>query len=204
MVQSSQLMGLLSQALGGSTPRTLGSLVGADEDRTATALSAALPLLLAALARNSETPAGASSLFGALARDHDGSALDDPEGFLRSPTGGAVAGRGILEHVFGGREPQATQAIGKASGLDARQVGTLLAAAAPLVLAALGRMQRQRGLDATGVSTLLGSERQRLAGSTPGLMGVASRVLDSDGDGDVDVNDLAGVTGAVSRLLRDR
>ncbi|MEO6462736.1 MAG: DUF937 domain-containing protein, partial [Candidatus Eisenbacteria bacterium] len=67
-----------------------------------------------------------------------------------------TAVRGILEHVFGGREPQAAQAVAKASGLDSRQVGTLLAAAAPLVLAALGRMQRQRGLDATGMSTLLG------------------------------------------------
>ena len=202
MVDSSQLMGLLSQALGGATPRTLGSLVGADEERTTSALSAALPLLLSALARNTETPEGASSLFGALSRDHDGRVLEDPEGFLQSPAGGAEAGRGILDHVFGSRLPQANQAVAKASGLDGRQVATLLAAAAPLVLAAVGRMQRQRGLDATGVSTLLGSERQRLAATAPGLGGLASRVLDRDGDGDVDAADLAGVTGAVGRLLR--
>ena len=202
MVSSSQLMGMLSQALGGRTPRTIGTLIGADEERTTTALSAALPLLLAALARNTETPAGASSLFSALVRDHDGSALDDPDRLLRSPADDPRAGRGILDHVFGPRLPRASQAVAKASGLEAGQVEALLAAAAPLVLAAVGRMQRQRGLDATGVSTLIGSERQRLTSHAPGLAALASRVLDSDGDGDVDMNDLAGVTGAVGRLLR--
>lgn len=202
MVQSSQLMDMVARALGGDTRRQLGSLIGADEDRTATALAAAIPLLLSALARNTENPAGATSLLGALSRDHDGSALEDPAAFLTRPGGGAAAGAGILEHVFGARRPQAQQAVSKASGLDGRQVATLLAAAAPLVLAAIGRMQRQRGLDANGLSTYLGSERQRMAGSTPGLAGMASRVLDTDGDGDVDLADLAGVTGSLGKLLR--
>jgi hypothetical protein len=196
---ASQLMDLLARALGGDTRRQLGSMIGADEDRTATALSAALPLLLSALARNTENPAGASSLLGALARDHDGSLLDDPAAALGR---GTTEGDGILGHVFGGRRPQAEQAVGRASGLDSRQVAALLAAAAPLVLAAVGRMQRQRGLDANGLSTWLGGEGQRLAGATPGLAGLASRVLDRDGDGDVDLADLAGVTGAFSQLLR--
>jgi hypothetical protein len=204
MAQTSQLLDLVARSLGGDTRRRLGSLIGADEDRTATALSTALPLLISALARNTESPAGASSLLGALTRDHDGSVLEDPAGFLTRPGGGPAAGAGILEHVFGSRQPQAQQAIGKASGLDGRQVATLLAAAAPLVLAAIGRMQRERGLDANALSTYLGSERQRMAGSTPGVAGLASRVLDTDGDGDVDLTDLAGVTGSLGKLLRGR
>jgi hypothetical protein len=202
MAQTSELLGLLSQALGGRSPRTVGSLIGADEERSTTGLAAALPLLLAALARNTETPDGASSLFGALARDHDGSALDDPEGSLRAATQDPTDALGILGHVLGPRVPQAQQAVAKASGLDTRQAGALLAAAAPIVLAALGRMQRQRGLDATGTATLLGGERQRLASNAPGLLGMAQRVLDRDGDGDVDAGDLAAVTGALGPLLR--
>jgi hypothetical protein len=207
---SSQLLGLLSQVMGGDTSRRLGAVIEADESKTATALSAALPLLLAALAKNAQTPEGAASLHGALARDHDGSVLENVSGLVGGEAGGearaAALGDGekILAHVLGGRRPQAQNAIGRASGLDPAQVGMLLAAAAPLVLGALGKLQRRDGLDANGVSALLGSERANLENSAPGFMGLAGKVLDRDGDGDVDAADLAGAAGMLGKLLGGR
>jgi len=55
--------------------------IGADPQSTQTAVSAALPLLLGALARNASQPGGAEALAGALGRDHDGSVLDHVAGF---------------------------------------------------------------------------------------------------------------------------
>jgi hypothetical protein len=207
---SSQLLGMLSQVMGGDTNRRLGAVIGADESKTGAALSAALPLLLAALAKNAQTPEGASSLHGALARDHDGSILENLTGLLGGEAGGEARAAGlgdgekILSHVFGGRRPQAQNAIGRASGLDGSQVAMLLAAAAPLVMGALGKLQRRDGLDANGVSALLGSERARLEHSAPGVMGLAGKVLDRDGDGDVDAVDLAGAAGMLGKLLGGR
>jgi hypothetical protein len=66
--------------------------------------------------------------------------------------------------------------------------------AAPLVLGALGRAQRQKGLDAGGLSSLLGGERQALAAQQPGLMGLATTLLDKNHDGNV-VDDALGMVG---------
>lgn len=209
MADSPQLLGMLSQLMGGDTTRRLGALIGADEAKTGNALSAALPLLLAGLAKNAQSPEGASSLHGALSRDHDGSVLENLAGLLGGGAdSGGQAGLGdgarILSHVLGARQPQAQNAIGKAAGLDAAQVATLLAAAAPLVMGALGKVQRRDGLDANGLSALLGSERANLQGASPGLMGLAGKVLDSDGDGDVDASDLAGAAGMLGKLFGGR
>ena len=97
MSQSSQLMGLLSQVLGGDTHRQLGVLVGADENQAGAALSAALPMLLSGLARNAQEPAGANALLGALSRDHDGSVLDDVD------AGDLAGAAGLPGRLFGGR-----------------------------------------------------------------------------------------------------
>ena len=96
--------------------------------------------------------------------------------------------------MFGARQPQAQQAVAKAGGIDAAQAGRLLMIAAPLVLGALGRAQRQKGLDANGLSSLLGGERQALTAQQPGLMGLATTLLDKNHDGNV-VDDALGMVG---------
>jgi hypothetical protein len=62
------LQSLLGQALGGNTIGRMSQVLGADERTTGNAVQAALPMLLGALAHNSSTPTGASSLLGALDR----------------------------------------------------------------------------------------------------------------------------------------
>lgn len=203
---NSEIMGLLTQAMGGETPRRLGNALGMDEGQAGGALAAAVPMLLAGLAKNTQSEGGASALLGALSRDHDGGALDDLGGLLGGLSGGAPNrdGLGILGHVLGGRQPQAQNALAQTTGIRPEQAMAVLAAAAPLVMAAVGRTQRKQGLDANGLSSLLGQERSALAGSAPDVMGLAGRVLDSDGDGDVDVADLGGLAGTLGKLFGSR
>jgi hypothetical protein len=188
-----QLMDLITQAMGGDTTRKIGGQLGLDENTTQSAIGAAVPLLLAALAKNSAQPEGAEALHGALSRDHDGSVLDNLSGLLGGDAQ-AGPGAGILRHVLGDREPVAQQALSKTTGLDTGQAGKLLLMLAPVVLGALGRQQRQSGLDASGLAGLLGGERQRLASTSPDLMGMATRLLDQDGDGSF-LDDLGGMAG---------
>jgi hypothetical protein len=187
----------LAAQLGGSSVQNLARTIGADQATTQKALGAALPFLVSALAKNATTPQGAQALHQALSRDHDGSVLDDLAGSLASPN--TQTGEGILRHVLGDRRQAVEAGIGKASGLDARGVSTMLAALAPVVMGMLGRTQRQQGLDTSALTQMLQGEQQRAA--APALGGLA-RLLDADGDGQV-MDDLARMGGGLlSRLLK--
>jgi hypothetical protein len=179
------LLDLLTQSLGGDTTDRLGRQLGLSPQQTQGALGAALPMLLTGLARNAATPEGAGALHGALARDHDGSLLDDLGGLIAGTAGGgrATNGAGILGHVLGARQGAAQQAVAGAAGIDAAQAGQLLAALAPMVMGALGRTQRQQGLDAGGLAAMLGGVQHQQVQAHPDLMGLANRLLDRDGDG---------------------
>jgi hypothetical protein len=187
----------LAAQLGGPSVQNLARTIGADQATTQKALGAALPFLVSALAKNATTPQGAQALHQALSRDHDGSVLDDLAGSLASPN--TQTGEGILRHVLGDRRQAVEAGIGKASGLDARGVSTMLAAVAPVVMGMLGRTQRQQGLDTSALTQMLQGEQQRAA--APALGGLA-RLLDADGDGQV-MDDLARMGGGLlSRLLK--
>lgn len=174
----------LHQQLEGGGLSSMSRQLGLDEQQVSQVATGALPVLLSALSRNSADPEGSTALFGALERDHDGSALEDVSGFLAS--GSAQAdGAGILRHVLGPRQPAVESGLSRLSGVDSRSVGQILAMLAPLVMGALGKVQRQRTLDARGVAEVLGSERQTIERASPQAAGILGTLLDADGDGQI-------------------
>ena len=177
------LMNMLSDAMNPGTLQSISREIGADPDATAKAVSAALPILVGALDRNTNQAEGAQALFGALQRDHDGGILDDLAGFL----GGARQSDGdaILGHVLGGKRGSVETGLSRASGLDMSSITKLLPMLAPIVLGAIGKMQRQRGLDASGLSEALSQERHRSVQAQPEAMGALESLLDSNDDGQV-------------------
>lgn len=183
---------LLESIMGKLDDNALGGLaaqLGTDRNKAQAGVATALPVLLGALARNSQAQGGAGALGAALDRDHDGSILDDIGGFLGR--GDTSAGTGILGHVLGARQTQVQQGVAKSSGLDAAASGKLLALLAPMVMGALGKAKRQGGLDTSGLAGMLGNERAGLERSLGGQANLLGALLDSDGDGDVDLNDIA-------------
>ena len=192
---SDSILDLVTQSLGGGGARQIGDQLGIDEGSAAKAISGALPVLVGALARNTASSEGAGALASALDRDHDGSVLDDLAGFLGG--GGAQStGEGILKHVLGGRRQQVQNGLGQASGLDAGKAGQLLAMLAPIVMGALGKARRGRGLDPDGLGAMLGQERRRIERQEPGLGGLLGNLLDADGDGSV-MDDLGKIGGSL-------
>lgn len=179
-------MSLLEMIQGRLSPEAvqqIGQRIGADPAQTSQAISTALPLLMAAMARNASDPARAQGLARAVEEDHDGGLLDDLSGFLGAPQGRAADGNGILKHVLGGRRGAVEQQLGQGTGLGAAQMARLLPLLAPLVMAALGKAKRQGGLDAGGLAGVLGGEEAQIRQRAPGLMGTLSGLLDRDGDG---------------------
>lgn len=176
----SGLMDLIGQHLDESALEAISQRSGAPRARVEAAIPAALATLTSGLSNNAQA-GGASSLLSALDRDHDGSILDDLPGLLGGMSDSH--GDGILGHVLGGRRPVAEQAVSRASGLDAGSAGQILAMLAPVLMGALGKQRRERGLGEMDITDLLGGERRRVESDSQ-LSGLA-RVLDADGDGSV-------------------
>ncbi len=155
---------VVKQTMNDDTVRQVSTMLGTDEATARRSMAVALPTLLAGLSQEAATPQGAEALDRALARDHDGSVLDDIPGYVAR--GGNVAdGRKILGHVLGSQQAELETRLGQKTGLQADQVGLLLAALAPLVLGALGKQKQEENLGPQGLSDLLGG------GSMGGLLG---------------------------------
>lgn len=176
--------------IGGGNLRQLSQALGADEPATRNALTAALPMILAGLARNASRPEGATALDGALAKDHDGGLLERAGEFLGQ--GDTSPGDGILRHVFGDRRNAVEKGVSRTSGLDTAQAAKLLAMAAPIVMAALGRKKRERALDPGALRQELEEENREMQQKAPQLSGLA-RLLDADGDGSVSDDVIGGL-----------
>jgi len=182
----------LLQQLSGDGLSQISQQIGADEQTTGSALSAAMPLLVSALANNASKPDGAQALQQALAKDHDGSVFNDMPGFLSNPQ--AANGAGILGHILGGQQPVVTQGLAQGTGLNSGQAGQLLQIAAPLLMGALGQQQQQEGFDTNGLSAFLGGQQQIAQQSNPDMMSMLNNLLDMDRDGSA-LDDILGMAG---------
>ncbi|HEX7705173.1 MAG TPA: DUF937 domain-containing protein [Thermoanaerobaculia bacterium] len=186
------VLSMVRSQLTGSNLATISKAIGADEKTTSGAIGAAVPLLVAALAKNASRPAEAAKLNVALKKDHDGSLLDHLGGFLNNPA--LANGSGILKHVFGGRQPQVEAGVAGATGLNTGQIARLLPILAPIVMAAIGKMRSNSGGDAGDLPGMLQKEQASAMQQSGGVLGSLTSMLDADGDGSV-IDDLGRLAG---------
>lgn len=174
------------------TPETISQIsrqVGSDQSSTNQAVQLAVPLIVAALAKNSSNAEGATSLTNAVRKDHDGSILGNLVGAVTGYQQGP--GEAILGHILGGQRPQAEQVIQKSTGVDA---ATLLPILAPIIMGVLGNMQRNENLDSNGVANVLRQDERQIEQQQPNLLGTLNSVLDANNDGSA-LDDVAGMLG---------
>ena len=180
------LLGLLQ----GQNLGKLAEQIGGTDGQTKNAIMAALPALLGALSKNSNTPEGAQTLNNAL-EQHDGSVLNNVAGYLQNPD--LKDGAGILNHLFGGNTQNVANAVSQSSGLDTQGSLKILETLAPLVLGALGQQKKENNLDAQGISNLTSNLAANFAGEG-GIMSMITNLLDANKDGNV-MDDLTGMIG---------
>jgi hypothetical protein len=191
-------MDILTQQLGGSVLRQISGKLGVDERIAGPAIGAALPLLLGALSKNASREDGARDLHRAVRRDHDGSVLDNLGGFLNRAEEGP--GEGILRHVLGQRRGRVESGISRATGMDTGSAGNLMAMLAPVVMGAIGKTQREQGMDERQLAGYLREERREIERRRPESRNVMERLLDRDDDDDDDV-DIGDVLGGLGKLF---
>ena len=184
---------LLNSSAGQSIINNVASQLGLNQNEASTAVSTAMPAILAGMTKNAQSKEGAESLNRALEKKHDGSLLDNLSGMLQGHAGELQQdGDGILGHVFGNRRSALEQGIAKQAGISSGKAGSLLATLAPIVMAYLGKEKRQANAGAGGLGDLLGGLLGGQPGkSSGGIMDVLGSALDKDGDGNP-LNDILG------------
>jgi len=174
---------ILLQTLGNGGLEQLSNQAGMKPQQTSSAMSAMIPTLLSAMARNTSSQSGAEGLLGALTRDHDGGGLLDNIGSFLGNTEGAN-GNGILKHVLGNDRNQVEQGLASKLGVNASSIGKLLPIVAPMVMAYLGREKNQSTtpqFEASNISSILG--------------GLAGGSRQDDG---IDIGDILNMVGGLS------
>jgi hypothetical protein len=190
MDESTSILDQLEAQLGPDTIHKLSAQLGSDSAATSSAISMALPILLAGLSKNASNADGAAALDSALDA-HDGGIL----GNIAAIAGSSAIGAAILPHILGSRRAPVEQGVARATGMNAETVGRLLTLLAPLVMGVLGRMKRQEGVGPQQLPEVLGRANLDIARQSPEA-GDLSRIFDKDGDGHI-ADDLARIGSSV-------
>jgi hypothetical protein len=166
---------LVHQQLGADTVQQISQRLGTDPATTRGAISAALPMLLGALAHTA-AQSGQAAVVDQAADAH-ADVLGAVAHLLGAPP--LADGGGALGRVLGGNFARVQEGVSKVSGLDRQQAGRLVTILAPIVLGALARKKREEGLSQDALENALRQEQREaqrrapthIGGLVGGLMG---------------------------------
>lgn len=176
---------------GGDTIGKIATMLGLNQDQATKAINAAVPAMLAGITGAASKPGGATALASALSKQDTGQ-LDNIGGMLAGPNA-VTQGSSMLSDLLGGEGlGQIGGILSKFTGMGQDVAGKLLGLLAPVVMGALGK--QSQGLDASGIASLLTSQKDNIASALPsglgsmlssavpglsGLLGSASGAADS-------------------------
>jgi len=184
----SGILDLLQGPMGQMIIQGASSQLGQDTNKTQSAMSAAIPMLMGALKKNASNPDTASGLMEALMNKHDGGILDNITDIFG---GGNVNedvvedGDKILGHVLGEKKEVVAAALSKEHGIDMGSALNILKMAAPVVMGMLGKQTREKQVsNPTDLTNIIGS---MLGGSkeTEKHGSFIENLLDADNDGSI-------------------
>jgi hypothetical protein len=166
---AANLVSVVMQFLTPDMIAKIASALGLDRAVAQKAVGGAVPALLSSLADLVSAPNGARQLSSTLAQQQPGS-LESLKTLIGGSGQNALVetGSSMLSGLFGGAALDAmAQSIGKFAGVDGGSSKSLLGMLGPMVLGVLGQQQRSAGLDASGLASLLGSQKDQIAAAIP-------------------------------------
>jgi hypothetical protein len=168
---ATNLISLVTQFL---TPEMIGRIataLGLDRNKVQSAISSAVPGLLAALNDIANQPGGAQTLANAARQQT--SSLGNFASTLAAGGQSSFQASQILSSLLGNQNQNAlTEAIAKFTGLGQGATGSLLGMLAPIVMGIIGKHQGAAGgLDAKGIANLFASQKDNIAAALPSGLG---------------------------------
>ncbi len=159
----SNLLNLVLQTAGPSIMQQLGSKVGLSQSQASTAVQFLMPVVSKAIAGNSVSPNGLSSLLGALTQGNHQQYVENPETLASDDT--IADGNGILGHIFGSKHTSRAKAqeVADETGLPFDALKKALPLVASLAMGGLSKAQAQN--QAQPQSQDFGSQIGNLLGS---------------------------------------
>ena len=142
----------LNDLLSSDVITSIAKAAGASKGDTTNVLATALPELVKSMASNASTKSGANSLAKAL-DDHASDA--SASSLLKNID--LEDGAKILTNILGKNTNSVTSAVSKKSGVESDKIISILTAAAPLLLSALGSEKKSSKTDADHLGDLLGA-----------------------------------------------
>lgn len=189
-------------ALGGPVTRQLSSSLGETEEGTRNAVRSIGPTMVAGLIQRVATPSGAADIFRTVNDDRVDSGIVSKLGSIFDNRGSVDSVRGLGESlagtVFGNRSGALTSAISQVAGIGPNSAMSLLSMGLPIIFGMLRKQVSGGGLDASGLSSLLFSQRGSLERA-----GLDNRIAGALGVGSLS-NLLSGIPGGPSRPSAER
>jgi Bacterial protein of unknown function (DUF937)/PRC-barrel domain len=145
----------------------MASATGLDRTMAHKATAAAVPAILTGLADMAARGGGARQLANAVAEqpsDLLGSIANSLSGAQQMADKGASQ---LSTLLGGGMQAMLATTIGRFLGIGDAPMRMLLGLITPIILGVLGREQRAQGLDASGLTRLLGAQRDEIASAMP-------------------------------------
>ncbi len=159
---------VILEQLTGSALGKLSSLLGTDDKTAGSAVSAAVPSLLASLAGMAAQESGVKKLTGVLS-GWDTSASDDFGRILGGNTSSLLEkGTGLLSSLFGDKLTVGlVDAIARFAGVKSGIARSLLAYLLPMVLGKVASLWKSQGSNVAALTTLFADQKKNIAAAVP-------------------------------------
>ncbi len=169
------LLGLVKDQLSGAVIGQAAKMIGGSTSATQSAMDGIMPTLLGGLMKKSSTQSGANALFNMIKDDgHDGGIMDNMTDLF---SGGEAtrqatkSGEGILNGIFGSGLGSVVGKIASIAGLQRGGASSLMSMAAPILMGLIGKQVKSQGLNASGLASLLGGQKDYIKAALPAGMG---------------------------------
>ena len=188
---SVNLMELLTSSVGSKLLGPAAKFLGESESATNSALGGILPSVLGGLMDKSSSSDGAGAIMDLLSKSDDGLLDNVTDLFAGGSNSGGISnllsgGSGVLGLLFGNNKlGSLVDIVTSTSGMKKSSSSTLLKLAAPFIMSIVGKKVKSMGLDALGLTKLLGSQKDHIASAMPsgfgdalGIAGLGGGLLD--------------------------
>jgi len=184
-------MELLTSSVGSKLLGPASKFLGESESATNSAIGGILPSILGGLMDKSSGSAGAGELMDLFSKSDDGLMDNVTDLFSGGSNSGGISnllsgGSSVLGLLFGNNKlGSLVDLVTSSSGMKKSSSSTLLKLAAPFIMSVVGKKVKSMGLDALGLTKLMGSQKDHIASALPsgfgdalGISGLGGGLLD--------------------------